>query len=241
MNATLPRCCVITPEPASASAADCAAFLDRLSAVLARGETLVQLRVKSLDAAAFARLAAEALARCDAAGAHLMLNGPIDAAGVMRLDGAGWHLDGTALRAATQRPLPAGRWVSAACHTRDDLRLAARAGAGFRHAVARVADAQPSRCADARLGTVRRAGRRGRHARLRARRHDTYPPRRCTPPRRLRHRRHSRVLVVRGLPCGAAGRRCARPLKRLPAHVVMRSGSDACHARRHHRCDARRV
>ena len=115
MNATLPRCCVITPEPASASAADYAAFLDRLSAVLARGETLVQLRVKSLDAA----------------GAHLMLNGPIDAAGVTRLDGAGWHLDGTALRATTQRPLPAGRWVSAACHTRDDLLLAARAGADF--------------------------------------------------------------------------------------------------------------
>ncbi|VWD52144.1 thiamine monophosphate synthase [Burkholderia lata] len=131
MNATLPRCCVITPEPASASAADCAAFLDRLSAVLARGETLVQLRVKSLDAAAFARLATEALARCNAAGAHLMLNGPIDAAGVMRLDGAGWHLDGTALRAITQRPLPAGRWVSAACHALDDLLLAARAGADF--------------------------------------------------------------------------------------------------------------
>ncbi|BAX62424.1 thiamine phosphate synthase [Burkholderia stabilis] len=131
MNATLPRCCVITPEPVSASAADCDALLDRLSAVLARGETLVQLRVKSLDAAAFARLAAAALTRCDAAGAHLMLNGPIDAAGVMRLDGAGWHLDGTALRAATQRPLPAGRWVSAACHTQDDLLLAARAGADF--------------------------------------------------------------------------------------------------------------
>lgn len=131
MNATLPRCCVITPEPVSASATDCEAFLDRLSAVLARGETLVQLRVKSLDAAAFARLAAAALTRCDAAGAHLMLNGPIDAAGVMRLDGAGWHLDGTALRAATQRPLPAGRWVSAACHTQDDLLLAALAGADF--------------------------------------------------------------------------------------------------------------
>ncbi|MBN3821015.1 thiamine phosphate synthase, partial [Paraburkholderia sp. Se-20369] len=49
MNAPLPRCCVITPEPASASDADCRAFLDRLSAVLARGETLVQLRVKSFD------------------------------------------------------------------------------------------------------------------------------------------------------------------------------------------------
>ncbi|WP_321807697.1 thiamine phosphate synthase [Burkholderia sp. BCC1993] len=131
MTPTLPRCCVITPEPASASAADCLAFLDTLSAVLARGETLVQLRVKSFDAAAFARLAADALARCDAAGAQLMLNGPIDAAGVMRLDGAGWHLDGAALRAVAQRPLPAARRMSAACHAADDLVLAARAGVDF--------------------------------------------------------------------------------------------------------------
>jgi len=131
MIPTLPRCCVITPEPASASAADCRVFLDRLSAVLARGETLVQLRVKSFDAAAFARLAADVLARCDAAGAQLMLNGPIDAAGVMRLDGAGWHLDGAALRAVAQRPLPAARRVSAACHAADDLVLAARAGVDF--------------------------------------------------------------------------------------------------------------
>ncbi|RQR37168.1 MULTISPECIES: thiamine phosphate synthase [unclassified Burkholderia] len=131
MTPTLPRCCVITPEPASASTADCHAFLDTLSAVLARGETLVQLRVKSFDAAAFARLAADALARCDAAGAQLMLNGPIDAAGVMRLDGAGWHLDGAALRAVAQRPLPAARRMSAACHAADDLVLAARAGVDF--------------------------------------------------------------------------------------------------------------
>lgn len=131
MTPTLPRCCVITPEPASASAADCRAFLDRLSAVLTRGETLVQLRVKSFDAAAFARLAADALARCDAAGAQLMLNGPIDTAGVMRLDGAGWHLDGAALRAVAQRPLPAARRMSAACHAADDLVLAARAGVDF--------------------------------------------------------------------------------------------------------------
>ncbi|MXN73779.1 thiamine phosphate synthase [Burkholderia sp. 4701] len=127
----LPRCCVITPEPASASDADCRAFLDRLSAVLARGETLVQLRVKSFDAAAFARLAADALARCDAAGAQLMLNGRIDAAGVTALAGAGWHLDGAALHAAAQRPLPAGRRVSAACHTLDDLQHAARIGVDF--------------------------------------------------------------------------------------------------------------
>ncbi|WP_175776112.1 thiamine phosphate synthase [Burkholderia anthina] len=131
MTATLPHCCVITPEPASSSAADCRAFLDRLSAVLARGETLVQLRVKSFEAAAFARLAADALARCDAAGAQLMLNGPIDAAGVMRLEGAGWHLDGVALRAAAQRPLPAARRVSAACHDAGDLSLAARVSADF--------------------------------------------------------------------------------------------------------------
>ncbi|WP_269511241.1 thiamine phosphate synthase [Burkholderia sp. IMCC1007] len=131
MNSTLPRCCVITPEPASPAAADCRAFLDRLSAVLARGETLVQVRVKSFDAAAFARLAADALGLCDTAGAQLMLNGPIDAAGVMQLEGAGWHLDGVALRAAAQRPLPGSRRVSAACHDADDLSLAARVGADF--------------------------------------------------------------------------------------------------------------
>ncbi|KUZ11748.1 thiamine-phosphate phosphorylase [Burkholderia diffusa] len=131
MTPTLPRCYVITPEPSSVAATDCRAFLDRLSAVLARGETLVQLRVKSFDADAFARLAADALARCDAAGAQLMLNGPIDAAGVMQLDGAGWHLDGAALRAVAQRPLPAARRMSAACHTADDLALAARAGVDF--------------------------------------------------------------------------------------------------------------
>ncbi|AOK07183.1 thiamine phosphate synthase [Burkholderia sp. AU28942] len=131
MSPPLPRCCVISPEPASASDADCSAFLDRMSAVLARGETLVQLRVKSFDRAAFARLAADALARCTAAGAQLMLNGPIDAAGVMHLDGAGWHLDGAALRAVAQRPLPPARRISAACHTADDLVLAMRAGADF--------------------------------------------------------------------------------------------------------------
>ncbi|MBR8146547.1 thiamine phosphate synthase [Burkholderia sp. AU19243] len=131
MSPPLPRCCVISPEPASASDADCSAFLDRMSAVLARGETLVQLRVKSFDRAAFARLAADALARCTAAGAQLMLNGPIDAAGVMHLDGAGWHLDGAALRAVAQRPLPPARRISAACHTADDLVLAMHAGADF--------------------------------------------------------------------------------------------------------------
>ncbi|MBU9693454.1 thiamine phosphate synthase [Burkholderia multivorans] len=131
MKPALPRRYVITPEPASASAADCDAFLDRLSAVLARGDTLVQLRVKSFDAATFARLAADALARCEAAGAQLMLNGPIDAQGVLQFERAGWHLDGATLRATQQRPLPAERLLSAACHDACDLRLAARAGADF--------------------------------------------------------------------------------------------------------------
>jgi len=127
----LPHCYVVTPEPASASEADCAAFLERLSAVLARGETLVQLRVKSFDPDAYRRLAAAALARCDAAGARLMLNGRIDAESVMRLGNPGWHLDGTLLRAAARRPLPAGRLVSAACHTLDELKHAERIGVDF--------------------------------------------------------------------------------------------------------------
>lgn len=131
MNTPLPACYVITPEPASATDSDCHAFLDHLSAVLARGETLVQLRVKSFDAQRFAQLAADALARCDAAGARLMLNGKIDAKTLSQLAGAGRHLDGAALHAAARRPLPADRLVSAACHTLDDLKQAARIGADF--------------------------------------------------------------------------------------------------------------
>ncbi|WP_179401032.1 thiamine phosphate synthase [Burkholderia guangdongensis] len=127
----LPRRYVVTPEPASASDADCATFLEHLSAVLARGEMLVQLRIKSFDEEAFFRIAQHALARCDAAGATLLLNGKIADAALASLPRAGRHLDGTALHAATRRPLPAGRLVCAACHTLDDLRRAERIGVDF--------------------------------------------------------------------------------------------------------------
>jgi thiamine-phosphate pyrophosphorylase len=131
VNALPPRRYVVTPEPASTADADCAAFLAHLSVVLARGETLVQLRVKSFDADAFARIARQALAHCDAAGATLLLNGKIDDGTTIALERAGRHLDGAALHAATRRPLPAGRLVSAACHTLNDLRHAERIGVDF--------------------------------------------------------------------------------------------------------------
>ncbi|MHA7206575.1 thiamine phosphate synthase, partial [Burkholderia pseudomallei] len=73
----LPPYYLITPEPASGSDADLAAFLDRLSDALATGLTLVQLRVKTLDAPAYAALAAGALARCRAQRARMIVNGPI--------------------------------------------------------------------------------------------------------------------------------------------------------------------
>ncbi|KVD89483.1 thiamine-phosphate phosphorylase [Burkholderia sp. ABCPW 14] len=127
----LPPYYLITPEPASGSDADLAAFLDRLSAALATGLTLVQLRVKSLDTAAYAALAAEAIARCRAQRARLVVNGPIDADTALALGASGVHLGSAALRAATARPFTSDYLLSAACHSLDELRHAERIGADF--------------------------------------------------------------------------------------------------------------
>lgn len=125
----LPPYYLITPEPASGSDADLAAFLDRLSDALATGLTLVQLRVKTLDAPAYAALAAGALARCRPQRARMIVNGPIAVEAALALGAAGVHLGSAALRAATARPLGSEGLLSSACHSLDELRHAQRIGA----------------------------------------------------------------------------------------------------------------
>ncbi|AOJ73064.1 MULTISPECIES: thiamine phosphate synthase [Burkholderia] len=127
----LPPYYLITPEPDSDSDADLAAFLDRLSAALSTGLALVQLRVKTLDAAAYAALAADAIARCRAQRARLIVNGPIDAGTALALGASGVHLGSAALRVATARPLTSDCLLSAACHSLDELLHAERIGADF--------------------------------------------------------------------------------------------------------------
>ncbi|AHI67235.1 thiamine monophosphate synthase/TENI family protein [Burkholderia thailandensis USAMRU Malaysia  len=125
----LPPHYLITPEPDSGSDADLAAFLDRLSAALATGLKLVQLRVKTLDAPAYAALAADALARCRAQCARMIVNGPIGAEAALALGASGVHLGSIALRAATARPIASDGLLSAACHSLDELLHAQRIGA----------------------------------------------------------------------------------------------------------------
>jgi len=121
---TQPERLLVTPGPG----ADDAAFLAALQAALAAGVRRVQLRARDLDEARRARLAAQVHAACIAAGAELQVNG--DVALADRL-GCGLHLPSAQLRATAARPLPAGRLVSAACHDRDDLRLAQDLGLDF--------------------------------------------------------------------------------------------------------------
>ncbi len=125
----LPRCYLITPEPASNAAADVDAFVARLDAAFAAGIALVQLRVKSFDGPAYEALATRVARHAHAAGARVICNGaPTDDA-VLALGADGVHLGQAALMAATRRTLPVGVLLSAACHDRASLLKAQALGA----------------------------------------------------------------------------------------------------------------
>ncbi|CAN7217100.1 thiamine phosphate synthase [Trinickia sp. LjRoot230] len=107
-----PSTYLITPEPATG--APLAAFITSLDRALQAGVRLVQLRAKTLAAAQYAKLAAEALAVCQCYEARLLLNAPADVALTLGADGV--HLTSTRLMACASRPLPSALLVSAACH-----------------------------------------------------------------------------------------------------------------------------
>lgn len=103
-------------------------WLARLDRVLARGERLIQFRVRLPDDAR-ARLASQALARCRAVGARLLINGDVALARALGADGV--HLNADALARLKERPLPPGQWVAASCHDPEELQRAAALGADF--------------------------------------------------------------------------------------------------------------
>lgn len=128
-EAALPAIYLITPEPASAAAADLDAFVAQLDAALAGGIALVQLRVKSIDTASFASLAARVIERAHRANARVICNGPLAPHDALALGADGVHLGQAALLDATARPVPAAALLSAACHDRASLLHAHRIGA----------------------------------------------------------------------------------------------------------------
>jgi 8-oxo-dGTP diphosphatase len=121
----LPDRYLVTPEPL-----DARAWLARLTRRLERGESLIQLRAKSLQAEEYEALARQLLSVAgDGRRAQILLNAPPEL--VMRIGADGVHLSSARLRACDRRPLPAGKWVAASCHDLDELRQAERIGCDF--------------------------------------------------------------------------------------------------------------
>lgn len=122
--ARLPSIYLVTPEPR-----DITAFLDRLETLLAAGITLVQLRAKTLEQPAYAKLARRVHSLCAEADAELLLNA--SPALAEEIGAAGVHLTSARLMALTERPLAEGQWVAASCHNEQELHHARRIGVDF--------------------------------------------------------------------------------------------------------------
>lgn len=104
-----------------------AAQLSALDAALARGVRLVQIREAGLPELAREAFAASAVARCQAAGARVLINGDDQLARALGADGV--HLPARRLAELSARPpLPL---VGASCHERAELEHAARLGCDF--------------------------------------------------------------------------------------------------------------
>ncbi len=121
----LPSHYAITPEPGSSDAE----FLEGLQRVIARGARLIQLRAKTVPPSRLRALAQQARDAARKAGATLLLNGNLELARELDLDGV--HLPAAELLSLEARPLGADRWVAASCHDERELAHAAAIGVDF--------------------------------------------------------------------------------------------------------------
>jgi 8-oxo-dGTP diphosphatase len=123
--ARLPAHCLITPEPENR-----AAFLGQLENSLQAGIRLVQFRGKSLAADDYVALGQETIGLAHAYSAKVILNTP-----PVMLEGAdGLHLTSRQLWAeqgVCNTPLRKGQWLSASCHSVQELQRAAAIGVDF--------------------------------------------------------------------------------------------------------------
>jgi 8-oxo-dGTP diphosphatase len=102
-------------------------FLTRLDVALDQGLKLIQLRDKSLDAAARLALAQETVRRAHRHGARVLVNGSLELARAAGADGI--HLDSAA--AAKLNARPDCEWVGVSCHDAAELAHAAALSADF--------------------------------------------------------------------------------------------------------------
>ena len=137
----LPDQYLITPDPG----ADQPAFLAQFENCLRNGIRLVQLRAKSLSDEAYLSLAQKCVALCEKYNAQLMLNA--DPEMVAKVGAHGVHLDSRRLNTLQEHPFnredttakgnkkESGKrnrkWVSASCHSPQQLAKAEKLGADF--------------------------------------------------------------------------------------------------------------
>lgn len=116
---------LVTPSPYEVSDD---AWLAALDAALARGIRRVQLRAPDVGQGRWRTLVAEAVVRCRARRAEVLING--DEALAMT-HGAGLHLPASQLMKRRKRGFPPGQSLAASCHNAEDLRRAEAVGCDF--------------------------------------------------------------------------------------------------------------
>ena len=121
----MPTHYAITPEPGSSDVE----FLEGLQRVIASGALLIQLRAKAIPLIRLRALGQQARDEARKAGATLLLNGNLELARELDLDGV--HLPASELLSLDARPLGADRWVAASCHDERELAHAAAIGVDF--------------------------------------------------------------------------------------------------------------
>lgn len=119
----LPFFYLVTPNPGE----DIPGFLEQLEQRLSDGIRLVQLRAKTLADTDYLSLARQCLLLCEKHGATLMLNAA--PAVVAEVGAHGVHLDSGRLASLSERPNV--KWMSASCHSGQQLAQAQQLGADF--------------------------------------------------------------------------------------------------------------
>ena len=116
---------LVTPSPYDVSDD---AWLAALDAAMAGGIRRVQLRAPDVGQGRWRTLVAEAVARCRARRAEILINGD---EGLAMTHGVGLHLPAAELHKRRKRDFPEDVPLAASCHDADDLRRAEAVGCDF--------------------------------------------------------------------------------------------------------------
>jgi 8-oxo-dGTP diphosphatase len=103
-------------------------LLSNLNTILDSGVTLIQARIKTLNAKLVSQFLEQALPLCRQKGAYLLINSAVDHVGQTNIDGI--HLTSKDLLASKQRPVEY-QWVAASCHNLKELKHAEKIEVDF--------------------------------------------------------------------------------------------------------------